>query len=179
MIYKSMICTESFSGFLQSSKTFIHLHSFVAFVIWVRIVFTLALFLNAMIPGISCSAISISLRPYVCCSILRTQKSLSPFEFFWIFSLGDTPSSSELEPKKKKKAIFFWKFPWNRLIFVIPVYDPELRLSWLEADVDLLRYFFFEPTSLVASFRLSSPLALSYKEKSQWNTIRHYDEEGY
>jgi hypothetical protein len=35
-----------------------------------------------MIPGISCSAISISRRPYECCSIRRTQKFEDPDEFF-------------------------------------------------------------------------------------------------
>jgi hypothetical protein len=70
--------------------------------------------LRAMMPGISCSAISISLRPYTCAEILRTQKSELPELFVCdVFSLGEaftiivsqkcenigeTSSSSLLEP---------------------------------------------------------------------------------
>ena len=46
--------------------------------------------LRAMMPGISCSAISISLRPYTCAEILRTQKSELPWLFVCdVFSLGE------------------------------------------------------------------------------------------
>jgi len=57
-----------------------------------------------MIPGISCSAISISRRPYDACSILLTQNSLNPLEFFCIFSLG-VVSSSELLPEYEPELI--------------------------------------------------------------------------
>lgn len=48
-------------------------------------------------------------------------------------------------------------------------------LSWLEAEVDLLLYFFLEPTTLVfdlvgSSLRLSSPLAASFQKK-----VNQYD----
>lgn len=57
-----------------------------------------ARFRNAMIPGISCSAISISLRPKAFWLMLRTQKSVKPFSVFWIFSRGETSSSSDELP---------------------------------------------------------------------------------
>ena len=51
-----------------------------------------------MIPGISCSAISISLRPYTCAEILRTQKSELPWLFVCdVFSLGDACSHISLK----------------------------------------------------------------------------------
>ena len=44
---------------------------------------------------------SVSIFSYVVtCAIRRTQKSLKPFEFFCMFSLGLTSSSSELLPVK-------------------------------------------------------------------------------
>ena len=55
-------------------------------------------YLSAMIPGISCSAISISLRPYTCAEILRTQKSELPWLFVCdVFSLGDACSHISLK----------------------------------------------------------------------------------
>uniref|UniRef100_A0A2M3ZLF3 Secreted peptide n=1 Tax=Anopheles braziliensis TaxID=58242 RepID=A0A2M3ZLF3_9DIPT len=51
---------------------------------------------SPMMPGISCSAISISCRPNECCLMLRTQKSAKPLEFCCVLSRGDRSSSSEL-----------------------------------------------------------------------------------
>ncbi len=55
---------------------------------------------------------------------------------------------------------------------LLPEYDPELRLSWLDAEVDLLRYFLREPTTLVLvpvpaglSLRPISPLAASCQQQ--------------
>merc|ERR1719319_2099759 len=75
-------------------------------------------------PGISCSAISISRRPQPWAEIFLTQKSELPALLAMVLSLGDTSSSSELEP--------------------------ELKLSWDEAEADRERFFFFLPPTILA-----------------------------
>ena len=47
----------------------------------------------------------------ITCAIRRTQKSLNPFEFFCMFSLGVTSSSSELLPAKM--------YRYNRVLHIL------------------------------------------------------------
>ena len=60
-------------------------------------------------PGISCSAISISLRPYTCAEILRTQKSELPWLFVCdVFSLGE--AFTQILSKRESRLPFpNWK----------------------------------------------------------------------
>ena len=72
-----------------------------------------------MMPGISCSAISISLRPYTCAEILRTQKSELPWLFVCdVFSRGEALtqilSQHKIQPSNSKLEINFQCY----LIFV-------------------------------------------------------------
>lgn len=84
-----------------------------------------ARFLRVIIPGISCSAISISLRPKACwLAKFLTQKSEKPLLLRCFLSRGDVSSSSELAVKQAKSK------RWDCLIVIYISISIAINCTW-------------------------------------------------
>ena len=56
---------------------------------------------------------------------------------------------------------------------ILPEYEPELKLSWLEAEVERLLYLFFEPPPTIFVRAITSPIQICILRK-RTKKISHY-----